>query len=99
MKYVIPRDAVEIEYHGSAFWRQFDEVEVEIPQGWFLCFTEGGIVHTFDYCQSSGHGEYVSEYREEYREAPLPFSADAQANARLMRSIVCSDMKAKLVRK
>ena len=98
MKYVIPRDAEEIAYKGVWFWKQFDEVEAEVPEGWFLRYTEGGIVHSFGYSQSSGHGEYISEYREEVRTIPLAFTTDAAHNAAVLQGIPCQDVNAVLTR-
>ena len=98
MKYVITRDTVEIEYQSYAFWQQFDEIEVENPSNWHIRYVEGGIVHSFGYSQSSGRGEYLSEYREDVYTKPLRFTADAKANADIMRKVNYDGKKAKLIR-
>lgn len=98
MKLTIPHDTVELDYKNNAFWQQYDEIEVENPNGWFLRYVEGGIVHTFGYSQSSGHGEYSSEYREDVYKIPLPFSDDSKANAVIMHSKNYDNKKATLIR-
>ena len=84
MKFTISRDTKKVEYQNSEFWKQFDEIEVENPEGWYLKYVEGGIVHSFGYSQSSGRGEYISEYREETHKIPLHFTADSKKNAEIM---------------
>lgn len=98
MKFVISKDTVNVEYKNHDFWQQFDEVEVECPDGWIIRYVEGGIVHYFGYSQSSGRGEYNSEYREDVFKKPLKFSSDAKANAELMRKMNYDDKKAMLIR-
>ena len=98
MKFVITNDMVEIDYKDSAYWQQFDEIEVQNPKGWVIRYVEGGIVHSFGYSQSSGRGEYISEYREDVYEKPLHFTDDAKANAELMRATNYDGKKAKLIR-
>lgn len=98
MKYVIEKDVVKVDYQSSAFWQQFDEVEVENPKGWYVRYVEGGIVHTFGYSQSSGRGEYLDEYREDVYKKPLRFTNDAKANAELMRKLNYDNKKATLIR-
>ncbi len=88
----------QIDYKNDAFWQQFDEVEVENPSGWYLRYVSGGMVHTFDYCQSSGHGEYVDEYRECVYKIPLNFTDDAKCNAELMHNMHYDNLKAVLIR-
>ena len=98
MKFTITRDMVKVDYKSNDFWRQYDEVEVEEPSGWQLRYVEGGIVHSFGYSQSSGHGEYISEYREDVFTVPLRFSADSKANAELMHKAHYDNKKAVLIR-
>ena len=98
MKYVIDKDTVKLDYQSSAFWQQFDEIEVENPQGWHIRYVEGGIVHSFGYSQSSGRGEYCDEYREDVYTKPLHFTDDAKANAELMRKLNYDNKKATLIR-
>ena len=99
MKYTISRDTVNLDYKNYAFWLQFDEIEVENPKGWYIRYVEGGIVHSFGYSQSSGRGEYLSEYKEDVYEKPLVFSQDAKANAEIMHNAHYDNKKAVLVRK
>ena len=98
MKFVIERETLSVEYKNEDFWKQYDEVEVEIPKGWYLRYVTGGIVHSFGYSQSSGRGEYLSEYREEVHKIPLAFTDDAKANAAILHKIKCDDRNAKLMR-
>lgn len=98
MKFVIERSAVKVDYNSSAFWQQFDEVEVENPKGWYVRYVEGGIVHSFGYSQSCGRGEYLSEYREDVYKKPLHFSKDSKANADIMHKINYDNKKAMLIR-
>ena len=84
MKFTISKDTKKLEYQSNDFWKQFDEVEVENPSGWYIQYKEGGIVHYFGYSQSSGRGEYLSEYREETKKIPLNFTADSKNNAKKM---------------
>ena len=98
MKYVIPRDTVKLDYKSYAFWQQYDEVEVEEPHGWYIRYVEGGIVHSFGYSQSSGRGEYLSEYREDVFKAPLRFTNDAKANAAILHKANYDNKKAMLIR-
>ena len=98
MKFVITRDMKSVDYQSNAFWQQFDEVEVECPSGWLIRYVEGGIVHSFGYSQSSGRGEYLSEYREDVFKKPLKFTADAKANAALMHKLNYDGKKATLIR-
>ena len=98
MKYRITRDLTEVDYQDSAFWQQFDEVEVEVPQGWHIKYVEGGIVHSFGYSQSSGRGEYLSEYREDTYNKPLPFTSDSKKNAEIMKKKNYDNKKAQLIR-
>lgn len=99
MKYVISKDTVEVDYKDKDFWQQFDELEVESPEGWYIRFVEGGIVHTFDYCQSTGRGDFIDQYVEHTYEKPLAFSADAKANAEIMKKTDYSRKQAALIRK
>lgn len=99
MKFTIARDTAQVDYKSNEFWQQFDEVEVETPDGWYIRYITGGIVHTFDYCQSTGRGDYIDEYVEEEHKVPLAFTADAKANAEIMHNAHYDDMKAVLVRK
>lgn len=99
MRFTIAHDVTKVDYKNRAFWQQFDEVEVENPDGWNIRFVSGGIVHTFEYCQSSGRGEYCDEYREEVYIVPLNFSNDARANADIMRKTNYDNKQAVLVRK
>ena len=99
MKFVITRDMVEVDYKSNEFWKQFDEIEVECPTGWHVRYVEGGMVHMFDYDQSSGRGEYVTRYQEDVYTKPLAFTADAKANADLMRQTHYDGKKALLIRK
>ena len=87
MKFTIARDTLKVDYKDNAFWLQYDEVEVEEPKGWYIQYVEGGIVHTFGYSQSSGRGEYLDVYQEEEHTKPLRFTADAKANAEIMRKL------------
>ena len=98
MKFTIASDTLEVDYKNYDFWQQFDEIEVENPQGWYIRYVEGGIVHTFEYSQSSGHGEYVDEYREDVFKTPLHFTADAKANADIMHKMNYDNKKAVLIR-
>ena len=84
MKFTISSDTKKVDYKDSVFWKQFDEVEVENPEGWHIQYKEGGIVHSFGYSQSSGRGEYLSEYRYDTYKAPLRFSSDSKKNAEIM---------------
>ena len=99
MKYVIDKDTVNVDYKNSAFWQQFDEIEVACPKDWHIRYVEGGIVHSFGYSQSSGRGEYLDEYREDVYTKPLHFTNDAKANAELMRKLNYDGKKATLIRK
>lgn len=98
MKFTITHDTLQVEYQSSAFWQQFDEVEVENPNGWYLKYETRGIVHSFGYSQSSGRGEYLDEYVRETHKKPLHFTADAKKNAEIMRKIYCDDYCAMLIR-
>lgn len=98
MKFTITRDMVKVDYCDSAFWQQYDELEVEEPDGWYLRYVEGGIVHSFGYSQSSGHGEYLSEYREDVYKVPLRFTHDSKANAEIMHKAKYDNKKAVLIR-
>ena len=98
MKFVIERDTVKLEYKSNDFWQQFDEVEVENPNGWYIRYVEGGIVHTFGYSQSSGRGEYLDRYEEEEHKIPLKFSTDAKQNAAIMRKTNYDGKNAVLIR-
>ena len=98
MKYTIARDTVKVDYQSYAFWQQFDEIEVENPNGWYISYVEGGIVHSFGYSQSSGRGEYIDEYREDVYKKPLRFSDNAKANAKLMHKASYDGKKAVLIR-
>ena len=98
MKFTIAKDMTKVDYKNNAFWLEYDEVEVEEPNGWYLRYVEGGIVHSFGYSQSSGRGEYLSEYREDVYKVPLRFSADAKANAEIMHKAQYDDKKAVLIR-
>lgn len=98
MKYIITRDTVKVDYRDNAFWQQYDEIVVENPNGWYLRYVEGGIVHSFGYSQSSGRGEYLSEYREDVYKVPLAFSSDARANAAIMHKAKYDDKRAVLIR-
>ena len=99
MKFVIESDKLEVEYNNYAFWQQFDEVEVQNPKGWYVRYVEGGIVHSFGYSQSSGRGEYLDTYQEDVYTKPLSFTADAKANADIMRKTNYDGKKATLIRK
>lgn len=99
MKFIIKRDETEVDYKNNAFWQQFDEVEVEEPNGWLIRYVQGGMVHVFDYCQSTGRGDYFDEYREDVYTVPLNFSNDAKANADIMRKTNYDQKKAVLIRK
>ena len=98
MKFIIERDAVKVDYKNSEFWKQFDEVEVQNPEGWYIRYVEGGIVHSFGYSQSSGRGEYLDEYREDVYKVALHFSSDARKNAEIMHRTKYDDKKAVLIR-
>ncbi|MCH5161998.1 MAG: hypothetical protein J1G38_00725 [Clostridiales bacterium] len=98
MKFIITRDMTEVDYKSFDFWQQVDEIEVEEPSGWYIRYVEGGIVHTFDYDQSSGRREYIDEYREDVFKVPLGFTADAKVNAEIMRKVSYDGKKAKLIR-
>lgn len=98
MKFIIEQDTVKLDYKSNAFWQQFDEVEVENPNGWYVRYVAGGMVHTFGYCQSSGRGEYYDEYREEVYKIPLHFSNDGKANAQIMHQAKYDGKKAVLIR-
>lgn len=98
MKFVITRDMDKLDFVGTEFWDQFDEVEVENPNGWYMQYVLGGFVHTFGYCQSSGHGEYFDEYREDIIKAPLNFSDDLKANAEILQNTYYNGKKAMLIR-
>ena len=98
MKFVIASDTVKLDYKDSAFWQQFDEVEVENPNGWYVRYVVGGIVHYFGYSQSSGRGEYLDEYKEDVYKIPLPFTTDAKANAKIMRKTKYDGKNATLIR-
>ena len=89
---------VEVDYKSSDFWQQFDEIEVECPKGWYVRYVEGGIVHGFGYSQSSGRGEYYSQYQEDEYKKPLKFTDDAKANADIMHKANYDGKKAKLIR-
>lgn len=97
MKYVITRDMVQVDYQSYDFWKQYDEIEVENPTGWYLRYVVGGIVHSFGYSQSSGRGEYLDEYREDVYKIPLRFTDDAQANAKIMHRKSYDNMRAMLI--
>ena len=97
MKFTISSDTKEVDYKNSAFWQQFDEVEVENPKGWQIKYVEGGIVHSFGYSQSSGRGEYLSEYREDTYKKPLHFSSDSKKNAEIMHKVNYDNKKAVLI--
>lgn len=97
MKYVIARGTEKVDYQSKAFWQQFDEVEAEEPEGWCIRFTRGGMVHMFDYCQSTGRGDYFDQYVEEEFTQPLDFTADAKANAAIMHKTDYDNKKATLV--
>lgn len=98
MKFVITQDTVKLDYKNYDFWQQFDEIEVENPKGWYLQYVEGGIVHSFGYSQSSGRGEYLSEYREDTYKVPLHFTNDSKANAEIMHKTNYDNKKATLIR-
>ena len=98
MKFTIPRDTLKLDYKDNDFWQQYDEIEVGAPKGWYIRYVEGGIVHSFGYSQSSGHGEYLSEYREDVYKKPLCFTHDAKANAEIMHKANYDNKKAVLIR-
>ena len=98
MKFTITRDVLKVDYKSNEFWQQYDELEVEEPNGWYLRYVEGGIVHSFGYSQSSGRGEYLSEYREDVFKVPLRFTQDAKANAAIMHKAKYDGKKAVLIR-
>ena len=98
MKFLIAKDTLKVDYKSNAFWLQYDEVEVEEPKNWFIHYVEGGIVHSFGDSQSSGRGEYLSEYREDKYKKKLPFTHDAKANAELMHKLDYDNKKAFLIR-
>ena len=98
MKFTITRDVQKLDYKSNEYWKQFDELEVEEPNGWYIRYVVGGIVHSFGYGQSSGRGEYVDEYREDVYKIPLPFSADAKANAKIMHKAEYDGKNAILIR-
>ena len=98
MKFIIERDTLKVDYKSSEFWKQFDEVEVQNPDGWYIRYVEGGIVHSFGYSQSSGRGEYLDEYREDVYKVALHFSSDARKNAEIMHKMKYDDKKAVLIR-
>ena len=98
MKFVIERDTLQVDYKSNEFWQQFDEIEVQNPNGWYIKYVEGGIVHYFGYSQSSGRGEYIDEYREDVYKVPLRFSSDARANAQIMHRAHYDNKKAVLIR-
>lgn len=98
MKFVIAKDTVKVDYQSHEYWQQFDEIEVQNPRGWRIRYVEGGIVHMFDYCQSSGRGEYTSRYQEDVYTKPIRFTDDAKANAEIMRNINYDGKKAVLIR-
>lgn len=98
MKYVIAKDIAQVDYKNSEFWKQYNEIEVENPKGWYIRYVEGGIVHSFGYSQSSGRGEYIDEYREDVYKKPLRFTHDAKANAELMHKLNYDNKKAMLIR-
>lgn len=97
MKFVIGQDEDKIDYKSNDFWQQYDEVEVKNPKGWYIRYVVGGFVHTFDYCQSTGRGDYYDEYQEEVYKIPLPFSDDAKANAEIMHKAKYDNLNAVLV--
>ena len=99
MKFVIESGTTQVDYKNNAFWQQFDEVEVKNPNGWYIRYVEGGIVHSFGYSQSSGRGEYLDEYREDVYKKALHFSSDAKANAKIMHAANYDNKKAVLIRK
>ena len=99
MKFVIERNTLQVDYKSSEFWQQFDEIEVQNPNGWYIRYVEGGIVHSFGYSQSSGRGEYIDEYREDVYNVALHFSDDAKANAEIMHRTKYDNKKAVLIRK
>ena len=99
MKFTIASDTLELDYKSSAFWKQFDEIEVENPNGWYVRYVERGIVHVFDYCQSTGRGEYCDVFQEDVYKRPLPFTDDPKANAELMHKADYDGKKAVLIRK
>lgn len=98
MRFVITGDMEKLEYQSYAFWKQYDEVEVENPNGWYIRFVERGIVHSFGYSQSSGRGEYISEYCEDEYTKPLNFTTNAKANAEIMHKTSYDGKKAVLIR-
>ena len=98
MKFVIESDTVKVDYKNSEFWKQFDEIEVKNPTGWYIRYVEGGIVHSFGYSQSSGRGEYLDEYREDVYKVALHFTSDAKANAAIMHKKSYDNKKAVLIR-
>ena len=98
MKFIIERDTLKVDYKTSEFWKQFDEVEVQHPKGWYIRYVEGGIVHSFGYSQSSGRGEYLDEYREDVYKVALHFSSDARKNAEIMHRTKYDNKKAVLIR-
>ena len=99
MKFVIDSDTVKLDYKDRDFWKQFDEIEVEIPKGWYISYVERGVVHTFDYCQSSGRGEYVDVFEETERKFPLKFTDDPNQNAAIMHKHYFDGLNAVLIRK
>ena len=98
MKFVISRETDKVDYIDNAFWLQYDEVEVQNPKGWYIRYVEGGIVHSFGYSQSSGRGEYLSEYREDVYKVPLRFTRDNKANAKIMHAAKYDGKRATLIR-
>jgi len=97
MKFTIKSGTKEFNCENLMF-NTVTELKVEEPEGWRLKYKLGGFVHKFDYCQSSGGGNYYDEYYEEEYVKPIEFSDNAKRNAELFnkktdhRTIVKSEV-------
>lgn len=87
MQFIFKKGQIEVPYYSKDFWMQYDEVIVEEPEGWSLKYIIGEICHKFDYCQSTGRGDYYDEYimKEHYKN--IEFSSNAKKNAEILKNI------------
>ncbi len=86
MKYVIPQGTTSVEYGSPSHWEEYDEVVVEEPSDWYIHYIMGGFVTMFDYCQSTGRGDYYQEYVEDEHTDPVAFTDDPKHNAQVIKS-------------
>ncbi len=98
MKFVITKDMEKVEFHDISFWKQYDEIEVEDTEGWVVNYVACETVYTFDYCQSTGRGDYCYDMRNVDHSKPANFTSDAKANAKMLHEIHPDCVKLELVK-